>query len=147
MRDYLPSICTGSKNTSPAELQAETKMLLATGTNIFTSKIESLHALVVAIDALDIVLKAYAQQHYQSQVTLSYTRNLVNDMLRTLEVLVDGLGFAWPGADKDSEAAPDENSGVVADASVTKSNTVDGLVALDFNQQSNVNKLPLSVVF
>ena len=98
------------KNKGPAELQAETATLLTAESVALTSKIESLQASVVAIDALDKALKAYAQQYQQSQVALSYTRRLVLDMLQALEVLVEGLGFAWPGAGETAEAALDEDS-------------------------------------
>ena len=121
------------KNLGPAELQAETATLLPAESGVLTSKIESLQALVVAIDVLDKALKAYAQQYQQPQVALTYTRRLVIDMLRALEVLVEGLGFAWPGAEETVEASLDEESGVVVDASVA------GSVAIGFNPQASVN--------
>tara|TARA_B100000768_G_scaffold173184_1_gene182192 strand:- start:1078 stop:2469 length:1392 start_codon:yes stop_codon:yes gene_type:complete len=121
------------KNLGPAELQAETATLLPAESGVLTSKIESLQALVVAIDVLDKALKAYAQQYQQPQVALTYTRRLVIDMLRALGVLVEGLGFAWPGAEETVEASLDEESGVVVDASVA------GSVAIGFNPQASVN--------
>ena len=127
------------KNTGPAELQAETATLLTAESGAITTKIESLQALVVAIDALDKVLKAYAQQHQQPQVALSYTRRLVVDMLRALEVLVEGLGFAWPGAEEAVEAALDEESGVAVDIPVAGSRVVGGSVAMGFSPQAGVN--------
>ena len=126
------------KNTGPAELQAETATLLTAEFGGITTKIKSLQALVVAIDALDKVLKAYAQQHQQPQVALSYARRLVVDMLRALEVLVEGLGFAWPGAEEAVEAALDEESGVVVDVPVAGSSVVGGSVAMGFSPQASV---------
>ncbi|MGY8791486.1 MAG: hypothetical protein ACKVKR_14595, partial [Pseudomonadales bacterium] len=106
---------------------------------VLTSKIESLQALVVAIDVLDKALKAYAQQHQQPQVALTYTRRLVIDMLRALEVLVEGLGFAWPGAEETVEASLDDESGVVVDTPVAESSVVGGSVVMGFNPQASVN--------
>jgi type VI secretion system protein ImpA len=127
------------KKTGPAELQAEAATLLAAESGALTSKIESLQATIVAIDALDKVLKTYAQQHQQSQVNLSYTRRLVIDMSQALEVLVEGLGFAWPGADEAAEAVPDEESGVMVGASVAGSSTEGGSVAVGSSPQASVN--------
>ena len=127
------------KNKGPAELQAETATLLTAESVALTSKIESLQASVVAIDALDKALKSYAQQYQQSQVALSYTRRLVLDMLQALEVLVEGLGFAWPGAEEAAEAAPDEKSGVIVDASVVGPSAACGSVAMGFSPQVSVN--------
>ena len=127
------------KNTGPAELQAETATLLPAESGVLTSKIESLQALVVAIDVLDKALKAYAQQHQQPQVALTYTRRLVIDMLRALEVLVEGLGFAWPGAEETVEASLDDESGVVVDTPVAESSVVGGSVVMGFNPQASVN--------
>jgi type VI secretion system protein ImpA len=84
------------------------------------------------------VLKAYTQQHQQPQVALSYTRRLAVDMLRALEVLVEGLGFAWPGAEEAVEAALDEESGVVVDVPVAGSSVVGGSVAMGFSPQASV---------
>lgn len=127
------------KDTGPAELQAETATLLVAESGALTSKIESLQASVVAIDSLDKVLKTYAQQHKLSPVALSYTRRLVVDMLRALEVLVEGLGFAWPGAEEAAEAAPDEENGVVAEAPVAGSIPAGGSVATGLSPQASVN--------
>ena len=127
------------KNMGPAELRAETATLLVAESGALTSKIESLQSSVVAMEVLDKVLKTYAQQHQQSQVALSYTRRLMIEMLRALEVLVEGLGFAWPGAEENSDAALDEESGLVVDATVAGSSTVDGSVATGFSPQAGVN--------
>ena len=112
------------KNTGSAELQAETATLLQAESVLLTSKIESLQASVAAIDVLDKALKAYAQQYQKPQVALTYTRRLVVDMLRALEVLVEGLGFAWPGAEETVETTLDEESGVVVDARISGTGVV-----------------------
>ena len=127
------------KNTGPAELQAETAALVTVESSALTSKIKSLQDLIVAIDALDKALKAYAQQHKQPQVVLSYTKRLVVDMLRALEVLVEGLGFAWPGAGETAEAALGEDSGVVVDVPDAGLSVVGGSAATGFSPQASVN--------
>ena len=127
------------KNTGSAELQAETATLLQAESVLLTSKIESLQASVAAIDVLDKALKAYAQQHQKPQVALTYTRRLVVDMLRALEVLVEGLGFAWPGAEETVETTLDEESGVVVDARISGTGVVGRSVAMGFNPQASVN--------
>ena len=127
------------KNTGSAELQAETATLLQAESVLLTSKIESLQASVAAIDVLDKALKAYAQQYQKPQVALTYTRRLVVDMLRALEVLVEGLGFAWPGAEETVETTLDEESGVVVDARISGTGVVGRSVAMGFNPQASVN--------
>ena len=98
------------KHDGPGNLQAAAAEVITSEAGALTSRIEALQAMVAATDVLDPAVRSYAQTHGQPPVSVGYLRRLVVDMLRALEILVEGLGFAWPGAKEDTPATPDNDT-------------------------------------
>lgn len=97
-------------------LRADVSAAIGGEAEALTQKVEALQEIVTQFERLDAKLKSYASQHGQTPPPIGYGRRLATDVLAATERLVEGMGFAWPGAEVAAEEAPDEVTGEAATA-------------------------------
>lgn len=90
------------KDGAMDQLRAEAAEVIGDQAEAFTQKIEALQALVKLIPRIDAAVKTYANAHGQTPPLLGYGTRLVTDALRISQLLVEGLGFPWPGDDDEA---------------------------------------------
>lgn len=86
------------KNGTMEALRAEAGAALEAEAGALIQKIEALQEMERQFDRLDVRLKKYASQNGQMPPMIGYGRRMASDILATVQRLVDGMGFPWPGA-------------------------------------------------
>ena len=99
-----------NKAGSLDDLRSEVATHIASESDALTLKIEGLQQMVVSIENLETNVKKFASEHGQTAPLIGYGVRLMKDVLAAIEVLVEGLGFIWPGvqADEAVENIPQE---------------------------------------
>ncbi|MEM1074124.1 MAG: type VI secretion system ImpA family N-terminal domain-containing protein [Pseudomonadota bacterium] len=88
-------------------LRAEAAEALGSDLENFRHNVEALQQLDRLTSSLDSAAKRYANEHQQTPPLIGYGTRLVSDVLRICRLLVEGLGFAWPGQEDLAEATSD----------------------------------------
>ncbi len=95
-----------------ASLQARAAEVLGDQHDAFTVKVEALQILEKLIPRLEKVVKIYANTHGHPPPLIGYGTRLITDVLRVCLLLVEGLGFSWPGEDEETEESHLEEGGM-----------------------------------
>ena len=85
------------KNGVINNLQEEIAGIIASESADLVQKIIDFQRINKACADLDKFLKVYAQQSNSYPVTLSYTKQFIEDILLAVRALVKGFNFSWPG--------------------------------------------------
>lgn len=96
------------KDGSLDQLKAQVAGHIGAEAGALTQKIEALQQMSALLPQLDKQVKAYATKHAHSPPLIGYGTRLVADVLRAAALLLDGVGFAWPGQDSTENSAAEQ---------------------------------------
>lgn len=109
---------SAEKDGAMDALRAEAAEVIGAQTETFTQLVEALQEIEKLIPRLDAAVKTYANAHGQTPPMIGYGTRLVSDVLRVCQLLVEGLGFPWPGVEEEAaEEAEADSETSAADAS------------------------------
>ncbi|MDX8355169.1 ImpA family type VI secretion system protein [Cognatiyoonia sp. IB215182] len=110
---------SAEKDGAMDPLRAEAAEVIGAQAETFTQLVEALQELEKLIPRLDAAVKTYANAHGQTPPLIGYGTRLVSDVLRVCQLLVEGLGFPWPGEEEEAAAETEDDGEAGADDAPT----------------------------